>query len=374
MATAAIPVTRALEAAGADGFCVATFDEAVALRDAGIRRPILVLYPIPPALADAARRASIAVTAGEPLLPGALAGGARSRRRTSPRRAPRGGDGPRAGRVHGLGARGRRAARRGNAGPRIAGAVDPLPGPRGPRSHRPAGRAVRGSRPVAPDRRDQLPGRHVTASSGLLLDGVVSLEGVRPGLATYGLIPDELSGAPAPATVPGATGLRPILSLRARPVRVADLPAGHGISYGPTFTTTRPSRIATLPLGYGDGWPRALSNRASALVRGRRVPLVGNVAMDAVMADVTDVDGPPVSVDDEFVLLGSQEGDRITAAEIAAAREHELVGGRDESRCSAASGVPCGLRSAGDADPRRARSARRVDSSGQIGVRRSTRP
>jgi alanine racemase len=103
-------------------------------------------------------------------------------------------------------------------------------------------------------------------------------------------------------------------------VRVADLPAGWGISYGPSFTTDRPSRIATLPLGYGDGWARASSNRAIALVRGRRVPLVGSVAMDAVMADVTDVPGEPVGVADEFVLIGAQGGERITVAEVAAAR------------------------------------------------------
>jgi alanine racemase len=101
---------------------------------------------------------------------------------------------------------------------------------------------------------------------------------------------------------------------------VVDLPAGHGISYGPTFETGRPSRIATLPLGYGDGWPRSLSNRAEALVRGVRAPLVGNVAMDACMVDVTDVPGPPVSVDDEFVLLGAQGSERITAADLARAR------------------------------------------------------
>jgi alanine racemase len=101
---------------------------------------------------------------------------------------------------------------------------------------------------------------------------------------------------------------------------VIDVPAGWGISYGPTFTTSRPSRIATLPLGYGDGWPRSLSNRASVLVRGRRVPLVGNVAMDAVMADVTDVPGAPVGVGDEFVLIGEQGDERITAADVAAAR------------------------------------------------------
>ena len=101
---------------------------------------------------------------------------------------------------------------------------------------------------------------------------------------------------------------------------MTDLPEGWGIGYGPTFTTARPSRIATLPLGYGDGWSRSLSNRASVLVRGWRVPLVGNVAMDAVMADVTDVPGPPVTVTDEFVLLGAQGDERITAADIAAAR------------------------------------------------------
>ena len=103
-------------------------------------------------------------------------------------------------------------------------------------------------------------------------------------------------------------------------MRVATLPTGSGISYGPTFRTARPSCIATLPLGYGDGWSRALSNRAEALVRGMRVPLVGNVAMDAVMADVTEVPGEPVTVDDEFVLIGTQGSEAITAAEVAAAR------------------------------------------------------
>ncbi len=84
--------------------------------------------------------------------------------------------------------------------------------------------------------------------------------------------------------------------------------------------TERSSRIATLPLGYGDGWPRSLSNRASALVRGVRAPIVGNVAMDALMVDVTDVPGEPVGVHDEFVLIGRQGDGEITAASLAAAR------------------------------------------------------
>jgi alanine racemase len=160
--------------------------------------------------------------------------------------------------------------------------------------------------------------RHLLASGGLLAGRSAGLEGVRPGLALYGLVPE---GLPVPAELAAvAAELRPVLSLHARPVRVTDLPAGSGVGYGPSFVTARPSRIATLPLGYGDGWARGLSNRADALVRGRRVPLVGTVAMDAVMADVTDVEGPPVTVDDEFTLLGSQGEATITAADLARSR------------------------------------------------------
>jgi alanine racemase len=121
------------------------------------------------------------------------------------------------------------------------------------------------------------------------------------------------------------------------------------VSYGPTFTTQRPSRIATLPLGYGDGYARSLSNRAQALVRGRRVPLVGNIAMDALMADVTDVPGPPVTIADEFTLLGAQEGDRIPVEELARLRTTNTwevvtgMSGRLPRVYHAASG-PVGLR------------------------------
>jgi alanine racemase len=143
--------------------------------------------------------------------------------------------------------------------------------------------------------------------------------------------------------------MRPILALHARPVRVADLPAGTGIGYGPSFTTARQSRIATLPLGYGDGYPRALSNRAQALVRGRRVPLVGNVAMDALMVDVTDVPGPPVDIDDEFVLIGSQGAETIPIEELARLRttntwETVTAISRRLPRVYHAAAVPVGIR------------------------------
>jgi alanine racemase len=168
-----------------------------------------------------------------------------------------------------------------------------------------------------------LPGRHVAASgtllgaSGVPLPPFAASDGSRPGLALYGIVPDQLEAGSGMAST---AGLRPVLSLHARPVRVVDLPARWGISYGPSFVTDRPSRIATLPIGYGDGWSRSLSNRAEALVRGRRCPIVGTVAMDAVMVDVTDVADPPVDVDDVFTLIGTQGDERIDARDLARLR------------------------------------------------------
>ncbi len=189
--------------------------------------------------------------------------------------------------------------------------------------------------------------RHVSGSGGLLGATAGTWDAIRPGLATYGLVPDGLRVAGA--TDDDETGLRPVLALYARPVRVVDLPAGHGVSYGPAFVTDGPSRIATLPLGYGDGWRRGWTGLASALVRGIRVPLVGRVAMDAVMADVTDVPGPAVTEDDEFVLIGSDGDERITSFDLAAAGgtiSYEVVTGmsRRLPRVYHAAGSPVEIR------------------------------
>jgi alanine racemase len=161
-------------------------------------------------------------------------------------------------------------------------------------------------------------GRHIAASGGILVATAPAYEAVRPGLAIYGLVPEEIAFG---SLGPGARiGVRPVMSLHCLPVRVLDVPTGSGVGYGPAFTTDRPSRIATLPVGYGDGFARTMSGRVEALVRGVRVPIVGTIAMDAAMADVTDVPGEPVTIDDEFVLLGSQEGATIDAYELARAR------------------------------------------------------
>ena len=315
----AVPVALALEAAGADGFCVAAIDEALELREGGLRGPILVLYPVAAAWVGEAARLGIAVAGGDGR---ALVEVVHAASAIGPGR-PLGLD---LEVETGLGRGGFTeadlvaAARLVSASPGVVLA--------GLWTHFQAvedatitsAQIVRFEAAVAAVAAAgiRLPPRHVAASAALMSDGLVVYDGVRPGLAVYGLVPDELDGSALPAWV--GAGLRPVMSLFARPVRVADLPPGSGISYGPTFRTTRPSRIATLPLGYGDGWSRRLSNHASAIVRGQRVPLVGNVAMDAVMADVTDVPGPPVDGADEFVLLGVSGEERISAADLAQQR------------------------------------------------------
>jgi alanine racemase len=154
--------------------------------------------------------------------------------------------------------------------------------------------------------------RHLAASGGLFAGTAPAYELVRPGLCIYGELSDEV----ARLAGPGRTALlRPAMTLKARPVRVAEIPAGTSVGYGGHWVAERPSVIATLPLGYGDGWSRSSSPGSRAVVRGRSVPLVGTVAMDAVIADVTDV--PGIGWDDEFILLGGAGEQWIPAAAVA---------------------------------------------------------
>ncbi|HEV8403801.1 MAG TPA: alanine racemase [Candidatus Limnocylindrales bacterium] len=314
----AVPVAAALEAAGADGFCVAAMDEAVELRDGGIRAPILVLYPVPAVWVGVAARLRIAVTGGSPETLADIVGAAADLDGVDPLAIElevetgfgRGGF-----LVEELAAAARLVAS--SPGTELAGLWTHLQAAPNPTITASQADRFAAAAAALTEAGIHLPTRHVAASEGLLGDLVLPYEGVRPGLITYGLLPDELDTAGLPAA---AARLRPAMALYARPVRVADLPAGTGISYGPTFRTARPSRIATLPVGYGDGFSRRLSNRASAIVRGTRVPLVGNVTMDAVMADVTDVAGPPVDGADEFTLLGGSGPERLDVRDLAPER------------------------------------------------------
>jgi alanine racemase len=345
------PVAGWLEASSAlDGLCVATLDEGLDLRAAGLLLPILVLYPLPPDRALEAARAALSVTVGDRVL---LERTLRAVADGGPTAAPL--------RFQievetGLGRAGIvpselaavAVAIRSAPGVELAGLWSHLAAPEDAARSASQARVFREALEAVG--RDPTVG-HLAATGGILASSAPPYDSVRLGLGLYGIAPEGL--APAQEMLATAAALRPAMSLHARPVRVADLPAGHGVSYGPSFETTRRSRIATLPLGYGDGWPRELSNRAAVLVRGRRVPLVGTVAMDAVMADVTDVPGEPVGIDDEFVLLGEQAGPdgqaAITAVELARTRttiswEVVTAMARRLPRVYHAAAVPVGLR------------------------------
>ena len=151
---------------------------------------------------------------------------------------------------------------------------------------------------------------HLAATGGILAGGGSLGDAVRPGLGLYGMVPSWAADR--------HDGLRPVLALKALPLRIFDLGAGEAIGYGLRFRAERATRIATLGIGYGDGWPRVHASNGWVLVRGERRPVVGAVSMDGITVDLGDLHD--VTYGDEFVLIGEQGQDRIDVDEVAAQR------------------------------------------------------
>jgi alanine racemase len=153
--------------------------------------------------------------------------------------------------------------------------------------------------------------RHTANTAGFLNLPGSRYDLIRPGLIVYGILPDSYQSGYRTSGLK----LTPVMSLRSRIVNLRDLVAGRSLSYERTYFTKRDSRIAVITAGYGDGYPYSLKNRGKAMVRGKRAPIVGNVCMDLTMLDVTDV--PDAQIGDTVTLLGSADGDTITANELA---------------------------------------------------------
>ena len=148
---------------------------------------------------------------------------------------------------------------------------------------------------------------HIANSAAILQRLPFSDLLVRPGLLLYGYVPSS--------HLEGIVSVRPILSWKTQILSIREVPQGFSVSYGGSFVTRRRSRLAVLPVGYADGYPRSLSNCAEVLVRGRRVPIVGRVCMDLTMIDLTEI--PEAQTGDEVALIGEQGGECLTAHEIA---------------------------------------------------------
>ena len=304
-----VEVARTLVAAGAERLAVATVDEAARLRAAGVDVPILLLWGVGPD--EAARCVELRV---EPVvyddrairaLDAASAAGGRMgvHLKLDTGLGRQGADPEDATRLASA------IARSGHL--RLAGTMSHLAVPGEDDAYTEVqlmrlARALDAMRSAGID-----PGLvHVSASGGIIADGSALAGAVRPGLALYGLLPAWASGR--------SVDLRPVLAVKARPLRLFDLPAGEAIGYGLRFRAARDTTIATLGIGYGDGWPRVHANNGSVLVHGHRAPVVGAISMDGLMVDIGGIAG--VTYDDEFVLIGEQGGARITADEVAAER------------------------------------------------------
>lgn len=136
---------------------------------------------------------------------------------------------------------------------------------------------------------------------------------MRPGLALYGLVPrfyPDFDSQPEPLKRAHAA-LQPVMSWKSSVVGVRAVPPGAVVGYNGTFVATEPMRLALVAAGYGDGLTRALSNRFSLLIRGRRAPVVGRISMDQTVLDVTEIEG--VEAGDEVMILGCQGSESIGA-------------------------------------------------------------
>ncbi|MFI5957891.1 alanine racemase [Cryptosporangium sp. NPDC051539] len=159
--------------------------------------------------------------------------------------------------------------------------------------------------------------RHLANSAGTLSLPQAYFDLVRPGVSVYGLspIPDW----------PAAEALRPAMTLRGRVLIAKRVPAGQGVSYGHTYHTTAPATLAVIPLGYADGIPRHASNGGPVLLGGKRRTIAGRVCMDQFVLDVGD---DPVSDGDEAILFGPGDQGEPTAddwADVVGTINYEIV-------------------------------------------------
>lgn len=151
------------------------------------------------------------------------------------------------------------------------------------------------------------PYRHVANSAGIMELPEADLDLVRAGIAMYGIEPSREVGR---ERIP----LRPVLELKSRLSHVKDLEAGRAISYGGTYVLDKKTRIGTVPVGYGDGYPRSLSNTGYVLIHGKKAPIRGRICMDQFMVDLSEI--PEAEAGDEVTLIGKSEEAEITIEEL----------------------------------------------------------
>lgn len=153
----------------------------------------------------------------------------------------------------------------------------------------------------------RIPVKHCSNSAGIIELKEANMDMVRAGISLYGLWPsDEVRR--------DIISLKPVLSLKSHVVYIKQVDEGVPISYGGTYVTTKAARIATIPIGYGDGYPRGLSNKGYVLIHGKKAPILGRVCMDQFMVNIDDI--PQTKEGDEVTLIGQDGQEQITMEEL----------------------------------------------------------
>jgi len=149
---------------------------------------------------------------------------------------------------------------------------------------------------------------HVSNSAALIDLPYLEQNIARLGISLYGLLPSKQVNLTY-------NELKPVMSLKTEIIYLKKIQPGQTISYGATFTAERETLVATLPIGYADGLPRRLSNRGFVLVEGKRAPIIGRVCMDQTMIDVTNIDN--VNIGSEVIIFGKQKESFLSIDEYA---------------------------------------------------------
>jgi alanine racemase len=306
-----VPVARYLEAHGADALAVAILEEGVALRQAGIRLPVLVMGGIQPEQVESYLRHNLILTATSRQNLAAINTIAQQMKRTA--------------QVHlkidtGMG-------RLGVPYPEAEAVLEfcldlKYVALQGVFSHfanadaadlahaRAQLEQFRQVLEFFPQRGLPQPLAHMANSGAILQLPDSYFDLVRPGIMLYGVYPSH--------EVARTVRVHPALTWKTRPVLSKILPPHHPVSYGSTWQSDHAVRILTLPLGYGDGYFRLLSNRGIVLVKGKRYPVVGRVCMDQILVNL---ESDEADTSDEVVVMGAQGEGEVTADELA-----DLVG------------------------------------------------
>jgi len=150
---------------------------------------------------------------------------------------------------------------------------------------------------------------HCSNSAGILDMPQANLDLVRAGIILYGMWPsDEVNK--------DVVVLQPVLSLKSHITYIKDVEAGTPVSYNGIYVTEKTTRIATIPVGYADGYPRNLTGKGYVLINGKKAPIIGRICMDQFMVDATEI--PECKEGDEVTLIGKDGNECITMEELGA--------------------------------------------------------